>query len=206
MINEIVYNGSKFELIPKHAYYIAKFDVPTSNLEMWKNTIYDIFNSKLVAEDEQIISIPNKWGEELEDAVYIPSNDGNSYTIHFFGSFHSCWKLFKEFQAFKNHDFYINAVLEGLKLRNESTEDLKDKDSEEYFDLWRENFVLPSPDWEEIYLIYLESTNQKLNFEEDEEDEEEAIISAIDEFIRSDDFNDFGYNHVSYEECMLDYD
>ena len=158
-LNEIVYNGSKFELIPKHIYYLAKFDVPTSELEIWKNFISEILHSESLAETEQIISIPNKLGEELETPVYIPSNDGNYHTINFFGSFYSCWKIFKEFQAFKNHDFYINAVLEGLNLRNESTEDLVDKEFTEFLEFSLGGSIESSLDWEESYLIFLENTN-----------------------------------------------
>jgi hypothetical protein len=221
-LNEIVYNGSKFQLIPKHIYYVAKFDVPNSELEMWKNFISEILNLKSLAGNEQIITIPNTWIEELgtyvediETYIYRPSNDGKSHTITFIGSFHSCWKLFKEFQEFNNHYFYINTILEGLKLRKESTEDLVDKELTELIEYSLESSVESSQDWEESYLIFLENTNQQLDFElktykEIEEDEEEARMSylydSIDEFIRSDDFNGFGYTQVSYEEYMQDYD
>lgn len=32
------------------------------------------------------------------------------------------------------------------------------------------------------------------------------LYESIDEFVRFDDFNDFGYTQVSYEEYMQDYD
>ncbi|MHC5771576.1 MAG: hypothetical protein ACYTXI_39700 [Nostoc sp.] len=70
-----LYDGSGFELIPKHIYYNAIFDVPTSELQILINTIREILTSEPLAEDEDIISIPNKLEEEIHSFIYIPSND-----------------------------------------------------------------------------------------------------------------------------------
>ncbi|MEH2346621.1 MAG: hypothetical protein V7K55_01220 [Nostoc sp.] len=218
-----LHDGSRFELIPKHIYYNAIFDVPTSELQIWINAIREILTSEPLAEDEDIISIPNKREREMHKFIYIPSKDKTFYTVKVYSSFHCCWKIFKEYQAYKNHDFYIKSILEGIKLRKESTEDIVDSELEdlepifmpEIYPFLMEGYIDPSLYWEERYLTFLEKTNQKLDFEfltykeikaEEAAKEEEARMSYLDEFIASDEYNDFGYSHISYEQYIQEYD